>query len=484
MKKIGFCLLCLFLWMQASVFAAGNAVLNDVRFGASKNRIVFDLSAIPSYNAVSEEQGERIILDLDGMVDCSKSKPVMHSSLIKKVSFEPKPNGMRVVIDLTRKASYAIHTLKNPQRVYIEFKEQGTEQKGKQAQPSQTQGKDWPVGKEQRQESHPAEGLSYVKYEKMTPAGRVTAYALTADKKKYDVCPALDGDQVAGLKTVRAIAAEHHAAAAVNSSYFGNDGTIIGLLKLKDTVVSTCDYNRTGVGRLPDGNLYFGKARYMGAVTMGEVSHDVDGINWERSANALIVYNPFFAETTKTNPFGQEYVIRNNKVVKISQGNSVIPKDGYVVSVHGTARDAFANVKVGDAAFLNEDLGEPWNKMDWIQGVGPRLLQDGKVCVTSLEEQFPSDIASGRAPRTAFGVTDSGDYIFMVVDGRQRHSIGCTLTELADLMKKFGAVNALNFDGGGSSEMVLGGKVMNVPSDGRERNVGCALLLLKKEGSR
>ena len=32
--------------------------------------------------------------------------------------------------------------------------------------------------------------------------------------------------------------------------------------------------------------------------------------------------------------------------------------------------------------------------------------------------------------------------------------------------------------------MVLGGKVMNVPSDGRERNVGCALLLLKKEGSR
>ena len=45
---------------------------------------------------------------------------------------------------------------------------------------------------------------------------------------------------------------------------------------------------------------------------------------------------------------------------------------------------------------------------------------------------------------------------------------------------KFGAVQAINFDGGGSSEMVIGGKVMNSPSDGNERKVGAALLVVHK----
>ena len=217
----------------------------------------------------------------------------------------------------------------------------------------------------------------------------------------------------------------------------------------------------------------------MGGIFTKNASHDIDGVNWERGENGLIVYNSFFSKTTKTNPYGMEYIIRRGKVEKIQQNNSVIPQDGYVISVHGTAKDAFSKLKVGDSVTLAEDLGNPWNNMDWILGAGPRLVESGSVKVTSKEEQFPSDIASGRAPRTAFGVTGTGDYLFMVVDGRQKHSVGCTLQELSSLMKKFGAVDAMNFDGGGSSEMVIGGNVVNVPSDGRERNVGCAFLLLK-----
>jgi len=47
-------------------------------------------------------------------------------------------------------------------------------------------------------------------------------------------------------------------------------------------------------------------------------------------------------------------------------------------------------------------------------------------------------------------------------------------------MKRFGAVSAVNFDGGGSSEMVLDGKIMNRPSDGGERPVSIGLGIFRK----
>nr|WP_285719375.1 phosphodiester glycosidase family protein [Pelosinus sp. IPA-1] len=79
------------------------------------------------------------------------------------------------------------------------------------------------------------------------------------------------------------------------------------------------------------------------------------------------------------------------------------------------------------------------------------------------------------------GQTKDGHILLVVVDGRQEHSIGMTLLELALLMQEFGAVDAMNLDGGGSSEMVIKGKIINKPSDGRERYVGDALIIAPKD---
>ena len=58
-------------------------------------------------------------------------------------------------------------------------------------------------------------------------------------------------------------------------------------------------------------------------------------------------------------------------------------------------------------------------------------------------------------------------------------SAGLTLNELAEYMVKLGASEAMNFDGGGSSEMVLNKKVVNKPSDGSERPVRAGLGLFR-----
>ena len=86
-------------------------------------------------------------------------------------------------------------------------------------------------------------------------------------------------------------------------------------------------------------------------------------------------------------------------------------------------------------------------------------------------------------PRTAIGITKTGKkLILVVVDGRQAgYSQGATLEELAQILKDFGAHQAINLDGGGSSTLVAQGafdrpRLLNSPVNhglpGRQRPVG------------
>jgi hypothetical protein len=59
-----------------------------------------------------------------------------------------------------------------------------------------------------------------------------------------------------------------------------------------------------------------------------------------------------------------------------------------------------------------------------------------------------------------------------------------TLRGFARLFRKQGARWALNLDGGGSTTMVVRGRVLNRPSDGRERAVSSALVVLSGRSPR
>jgi exopolysaccharide biosynthesis protein len=66
----------------------------------------------------------------------------------------------------------------------------------------------------------------------------------------------------------------------------------------------------------------------------------------------------------------------------------------------------------------------------------------------------------------------------ITVDGRSEASAGIGLEDLARLLLEFGAVDAMNLDGGGSTTMFLDGKVVNKPSDKEgERPVSDAILV-------
>lgn len=119
-----------------------------------------------------------------------------------------------------------------------------------------------------------------------------------------------------------------------------------------------------------------------------------------------------------------------------------------------------------------------WKDAKQVIGGGPWLVKEGKISIDYEAEGFDeASFVSKRHPRTAFGVTKDGKVLLLTVDGRDSWSAGASLHELAQIMLKFGAVNAINLDGGGSTSMFVGGGIVNAPSDGRLRPLANSLLL-------
>jgi len=325
------------------------------------------------------------------------------------------------------------------------------------------------------------EGLEFLVYNE----NGVMAFAIIAAHEKYKLRPVLAQNHIRGLATVSQMAAGFNDIAMVNASYFFRSGNLIGLTKIGGVIVSNDYFNRSAIGINDDGTTVFGRVQYDGKIIFHGVEIPVN-VNAERQENRAVVYNEYFGAATGTNSFGIEIEERGGVITNIfrDKGNNFILKDSRIISAHGTAAEIFKDAQIGDEIIFREQIiseDADFNSVPHILGAGPRLVADGKIFVTADAEQFPGDIRLGRAPRSAVGVTKWGDYILAVVDGRQSQSHGCTLQEWAEiLINKFGAVNAINLDGGGSTELVVKDKLVNSPSDGSERYVGSALAILPK----
>jgi hypothetical protein len=128
---------------------------------------------------------------------------------------------------------------------------------------------------------------------------------------------------------------------------------------------------------------------------------------------------------------------------------------------------------------------------------GPTLLMAGREVRDEVAEGWGIQVnddarhdllmhewVNRRNPRTAFGIQDDGTVLLVTVDGHLHGaSVGLTIDELRAVLKSLGARDAINLDGGGSTALVLGGRLVNHPSDPTgERAVGDAVVVLPGKG--
>jgi len=220
-----------------------------------------------------------------------------------------------------------------------------------------------------------------------------------------------------------------------------------------------------------------------------QTSHPINGLNRPRADNELIIFTSEFHRTTLTEPSGLELIVRGGQIIEMRdlQGSSSIPADGFVISASGTAREwALRHLRRGLRVRLKLNLSpvevdqtDLWKQATSIIGGGPQLIRNGRVEITNAAEKILPSFVSDGHPRTAIAKLKSGQILLLTVDGRQPgESIGMSLNMLADLLIEFGALEAINLDGGGSTTMVIRNKLVNKPSDATgERPVSDAILV-------
>ena len=349
---------------------------------------------------------------------------------------------------------------------------------------------------------------------------RINLLRLDLKKVRLDVHHAFD--KAIGVEPTSSIAMRHGAVAAINAGFFRLDktefaGDAAGVLVIDKRLFSESKDSRVAVGIIngrSSTEVYFGHPEFGTSVVDDDhTGINITGTNRERLKDDVIVYSPDFGNTTNRKSGGVELVLRRGKVTSISRnGNSPIPKDGFVLSGDGEGADGLIERwKVGSKIsyrkvhrtptydfgpdidreqkrverFLTFDPNILFKLEDVTNGV-PQLIKNGNIDITWKEEKTSKSFAEMRHPRTAVAKLKDGKFLMITVDGRQPGvSVGMTLLELAEYILSLGATDAMNLDGGGSTTMYVDGKVLNTPSDKEgERKVSDAILVTLRKRTR
>lgn len=132
-----------------------------------------------------------------------------------------------------------------------------------------------------------------------------------------------------------------------------------------------------------------------------------------------------------------------------------------------------------DLTYRNGSLVMGPGPGDFTIGGSYGLISGGKTNLTNAA-WFPA-IMKDRNPRSMAGSLRNGNNVFVVVDGRLLNlSLGITATQQVELGHKLGFAELVNFDGGGSSQLMVGDQLINKPSDGGERAIVSAIVAYRK----
>lgn len=439
------------------IVSAEAANIENLRFSVlpARVRLVLDSKEPIKYSVTKNDK--QITIELTNSRSIARN-PKITDDLVKSVNLVPvNKKSSRLIVNLTKSSQYQIFALANPHRLVIDFP------------------KIEKIDRIQKLQN----GVNYRFIQNELEGKQFQAYIVSAAQDSHmELRPFSAAGTYNGRGSLLKRASELGLVAAVNASYFDGDGWVIGITKDKGKLISVEETPHSafvcylGIPQIIKDLAYSAYVELKDGTKV-----PIKGMNRMRITDDCVLYNDAFAPTTKTNQWGLEIKLKNDRVISVSKlGNMPIEPGNIVISAHGAMAQALVKVRPGERlkvvqSLLNYDA----NLAETVVGAGPLLVENGSINVRTKEENIAKDIAYGRAPRTAIGITKDKSIMLVVVDGRSASSCGMTLNELAEFMVKLGCEDALNLDGGGSSEMVIKNRIVNRPSDGVERKVSIGI---------
>lgn len=352
-----------------------------------------------------------------------------------------------------------------------------------------------------------APGVTYTQEIRTSPPMVIHAVRASVGKEGVSARVALAGEGITtgsvedGREPLSRISARYRAVVAVNGDYFPFTGDPLGLCVLSGDLVSEAARNRGAIGWTRDAAWLVGNPTFVGeAIGPTGTKVTISGVNRDCGPGENVLWLPSGGNRAKCSKPGPAVIFRalsrpfdeatpsDAVFAKIMRDvtEAAIPPDGAVLFVKDNRAEALltdiASGGIWKFTVQTVDAAN-WREAQFAIGGGPWLVRDGKKFVDWQAQGFTATHATARHPRTAIGHTAAGDLLLVVVEGRSATSSGMTLDELADLMLSLGAYNALNLDGGGSTQMMVRGLAVSAPSDGVERPIANAIVLLAPEAT-
>ena len=377
--------------------------------------------------------------------------------------------------------------------------------------------------KEYLEDSKVTEGIKYTNIKISKPDFKQSLHLLEIDFKSesFELESVFGKDCLYSKETVSSMAKRKNALAAINGSFFSSNGNPLGMIVHQGRIIKEPILGRTVMGITKQGQVFFDNPKFDARFFYKKLKHDkintaamaapkdnsgkdiknvsavsgdtaenyethfveLDGINRKPDEDEIIVFTSEYGNSTMTKDKNSiEIVVAGEKVISVARCNSIIPPDGFVIYAGGVMSSELHAVTLNDEVYMELYANPIWEQAEFAVSGGPRLIKNGEVINAASAEKFREDVARGRAPRTAVGITKDNKMIFVCVDGRRKNAAGMTLRELSKFMLSRGVIDGMNLDGGGSTTFYLMGKVMNSPSDGHERPVSQALILRPRSG--
>ncbi len=327
-------------------------------------------------------------------------------------------------------------------------------------------------------------------------------YFVNFDPKKHDmqIVRALDGG--IGKEDILSITKRHSAIAAINGSFWEAGGKINGIpafmVKVQNQLfISNREYPIAYFSK--SGDVNFTKIHTSPHIIIGSKKLKCS-INMPQIKSPVTIYTRAYARSTLSNPGTFEATVIDNKITHISSnGNSIIPENGFVISSKSL------NAKVGKMVELETTLPAAIKDADYIMSGSNMLLSNGEFDTYLTEPKHASAFRDAQHARSALCKLQNGNVIFAATnyvyendiknmtpkqillfltsngispDDANKMSItdimkfyykisatnhkakGLTMGDFAAGLKEYGCIDAINLDGGSSTTLIYKDKVI------------------------
>lgn len=253
--------------------------------------------------------------------------------------------------------------------------------------------------------------------------------------------------------------------AGINASFFKPPtGLPLGALLINGEFLTGPIFNRVALVIDENNKAYLDKIRFDGIIVLPDnTTLPLQNINQPRtSTEGFMLYSDkWYGNVPKSLKNELQVLVFNGKVIQKTLGSLKVPYGAYVIT--GPNKEKFKELQIGNRVIVNTRPDSYVRNIKHAIGGGPYLIKDGKIYIDAREQKFSINGAC-RDPRTAIGITNDNHLLLVTADGRQKGSSGMSFYQLAHFLKSLGAVQAMNFDGGSSTQMSIKGKIVNRPT--------------------